>query len=67
MKGNGDREKDKVPSLFEKIHIHFRLKGPLNEGKVKRVKDLSMSTYCSVVKTPEKTPAITYSCQINDH
>jgi putative redox protein len=64
---DGEREKDKVPSLFEKIHVHFRLHGPLDEGKVKRAIDLSMRTYCSAVRTLEKTAIITYSYQITDH
>ena len=61
---DGKREKDKVPSLFEKIHIHFRLQGPLDESKVRRAIDLSMGTYCSVAKILGKTAVITYTHQI---
>lgn len=56
-----DREKDKVPSLFTKVHVHFILKGDLNENKVKRAVDLSMEKYCSVAKIMEKTAEITWS------
>jgi putative redox protein len=58
---DGDREKDKTPSLFEKVHVHFIITGNLDEKKVKRAIDLSMKTYCSVSKIIEKTALITYS------
>ena len=61
---DGEREKDKIPSLFENIHVHFILSGDLDEKKVKRAIDLSMNTYCSVTKTLEKTAKITYSHEI---
>lgn len=61
---DGEREKDKIPSLFQGIHIHFILQGKLDEKKVKRAVDLSMMTYCSVTKTLEKTAEITYSFEI---
>lgn len=57
---NAEREKDKTPSLFEKIHLHFFLKGNLDEKKVARAVKLSMETYCSVSKIVEKTAIITY-------
>ena len=61
---DGNREKDKTPSLFEDIHVHFILTGNLDEKKVKRAIDLSMNTYCSVSKIMEKTARITYSYEI---
>ena len=62
---NGEREKNRVPSLFETIHVHFRVSGKLDEGKVKRAIDLSMNKYCSVAKTLEKTAIVTYSFEVN--
>jgi putative redox protein len=61
---DGEREKDKIPSLFSDIHVHFVFKGKLDEKKVSRAVDLSMKSYCSVTKTLEKTAAITYSFEI---
>jgi putative redox protein len=63
---DGEREKDKTPSLFEKIHVHFILIGKLDEKKVKRAIDLSMKTYCSVSRIIEKTVLITYSHEIKN-
>lgn len=64
---DGIREKDKTPSLFEKIHVHFILTGKLDERKVKRAIELSMNTYCSASKIIEKTSQITYSHEIKDN
>jgi putative redox protein len=55
---------DKVPAVFEKIHIHYTLKGNLDKDKVQRAIDLSMNTYCSVSKMLEKTAAVTTSFEI---
>lgn len=63
---NGEREPDVVPSLFTDIHLHFKLSGNLEKDKVKRAVDLSMTKYCSVTKTLEKTAKITYSFEINN-
>lgn len=60
----GEREKDKVPSLFTDIHIHYKLFGDLNEDKVKRAINLSIEKYCSVSKTLEVTAKITTSYEI---
>ncbi len=62
----GDREPNKTPSLFEKIHIVFTLKGKLDENKVKRAIELSIKQYCSVAKILEKTADISYSYEIID-
>lgn len=60
-----EREKDKVPSLFTKIHLHYDLFGPLDEKKVERACSLSMEKYCSVAKLLEKTAEITWSYKIH--
>ena len=61
---DGEREKDKIPSLFEKIHVHFILSGQLDEKKAKRAIDLSTKIYCSASRIIEKTAHITYSYEI---
>ncbi len=59
-----EREKDKVPSLFTKIHIHFKLKGDLADEKVKRAVGLSIDKYCSVVKILEESAVVSSSYEI---
>lgn len=59
-----EREQDKVPSLFTDIHLHYILTGNLDEAKVKRAIDLSVTKYCSVVKIVEKTANVSSSYKI---
>jgi putative redox protein len=60
----GEREKDVIPSLFRKIHLHYTLKGDLDKGKVERAISLSTQKYCSVIKTLEHVAKITHSYSI---
>ncbi len=62
----GEREQGVEPSLFRDIHVHFTLKGNLDEDKVRKAVDLSMEKYCSVAKTLEKTATITYSFSVRN-
>ena len=61
---NGEREKDKTPSLFTDIHIVFDLYGDLDVDKAKRAVDMSMEKYCSVAKIVEKTAKITWGTNV---
>lgn len=49
---------------FKSIHLHFILKGDVDEGKLARAINLSLNKYCSVTKTLEKTAKITSSFEI---
>ena len=54
------------PSVFETIHINFKLIGDtLNDAKVLRAVKLSMDKYCSVSAILEKTAQITYAAFLN--
>jgi len=59
-----EREKDKVPSLFTDVHVHYKLTGDLDDAKVSRAVDLSFYKYCSVVKILEKTAKVSSSYEI---
>ncbi len=62
VKITGEREKDVVPALFRKIHLHFMVSGPdISPEKVARAIQLSLEKYCSVAKTLEPTAQITSS------
>ena len=64
---NANRQADVVPSLFEKIHVSFTITGVnLNENKVKRAVDLSMTKYCSVSKILEASAEISYDFKIEE-
>ncbi len=61
---DAEREKEKTPALFTDVHVHFILKGDLNEKKVERAIRMSMETYCSVTKILEKTANISWEYTI---
>ena len=48
---DGDREKDKEPSLWSNVHIRFELNGEIDPGKARKACELSMEKYCSVAAT----------------
>ena len=51
-------------SMYKSISMHFILTGELDEKKVKRALDLSITKYCSVSKALEKGSEILYSYEI---
>ncbi len=66
MTVEGERVTDPIPGPFRTVHVLFALTGAgLDPVKVRRAVDLSMKTYCSVVKTLEETATITYSVTVN--
>ncbi len=62
---DGDRQKVNTYSEFKKIHMHYKLVGDLDPGKVEKAIELSVGKYCSVSKILEKTSNITYSFEID--
>ena len=64
IKISGERVDSKVVKPFKSIHIHFVLKGALNEDKVSRAISLSVEKYCSVATSLDKNIDITYSHEI---
>lgn len=62
----GDREADKVPSLFQKIHLEFQFEGNnLEDKSLLRAVELSMTKYCSVALTLNKSAELVYSVKKN--
>ncbi|MEQ9309743.1 MAG: OsmC family protein [Balneolaceae bacterium] len=64
-----DADKQKVDgsySEFKSIHMHFILSGNLDEKKVQRALDLSITKYCSVSKALEKGSEISYDFSIEN-
>ena len=57
----GHRQEGVEPSLFETIHVTYKLKGGFTDDSAQRAVDLSMQKYCSVAKTLEKTAKISWS------
>ncbi|WP_229370311.1 OsmC family protein [Fibrivirga algicola] len=57
----GQREAGATPAPFNSIHIEYRLKGSLDEAKVRRAIDLSMDKYCSATAQLRPTADISWS------
>jgi putative redox protein len=64
IKVTAEREAGAVPSLFKRIHVHFALRGPLEEERVGKAVLLSMDKYCSVAAILYKTATITHSFEV---
>lgn len=47
----GEREKDKTPALWEKVHVRFVIGGGVNQEKAEYAAKLSIEKYCSVAET----------------
>jgi putative redox protein len=47
----GQREKDKIPSLWKSVDITFELYGNIDMEKAKKAGALSMEKHCSVAET----------------
>ncbi len=63
---DAERETGKEPALWEKVEIHFQLKGNIDKEKADRAVALSVEKYCSVAKTLELAGAkITYKVSVN--
>lgn len=61
----GDKPDGVAPSLFESVHVTFRVDGEVDADRVRRAVDLSLGKYCSVSKTLEPTAEITASYVVN--
>ena len=53
-----------APYQFTHLHLHYKLKGPLNQQKVERAIRLSEDKYCSVLNTLKPTVEITNDFEI---
>ncbi len=61
----GERAVNEVPAVFKKIHMHFILKGDLDEAKVKKAIGMSVDKYCSVARMVEKVAEISWGFEIH--
>jgi putative redox protein len=52
---DGERQHGVEPSLWEKVHLLFELKGDLDAGKAARAVELSISKYCSVARNTSQS------------
>jgi len=62
----GQREKGKVPALWEKVHVTFQLWGAIDHDKAMHAIALSIDKYCSVAETLRRAGCrLTWSLELN--
>ena len=62
----GYREKDKIPSLWESIHVVFEFTGDIDADKAIRACALSIDKYCSVAETLRRSGTkLTWQMKLN--
>jgi len=61
---SGERSEEH-PRVYTEVHLHYKIYGDLEDGKVKRAIELSQEKYCSVAAQLRKGGTeITYSYEI---
>jgi putative redox protein len=52
------------PSTFTRIHLHFKLRGPVSPERLERAIQLSIEKYCSVISTIRSDTPVTTDYEI---
>lgn len=61
----GEREPGATPSLYQMVHVHFKLFGDIDQDKAEKAVTLSVEKYCSVAETLRRAGAkVTYDFEI---
>ena len=63
VEGSAERDQENTPSVFRKIHSHYKIYGNIKESKVKKACKLSLD-YCSVLKMLEDSAEISHSFEV---
>ena len=63
VEATAERDQENTPSVFRKIHLHYKVFGNIKDSKVKKACKLSLD-YCSVAKMLEVTAEITHSFEV---
>ena len=48
---SGEREENRIPSLWKKIDMHFEISGDIDIAKANHAVSISIEKYCSVAET----------------
>jgi len=55
---------DAVPSVFESIHLHYKIYGKVKETKARKAVEMSMEKYCSVSIMLQKGVTMSHSFEV---
>jgi putative redox protein len=61
-----ERATDEIPAVFKKISLHYIVTGEVKKEKLEQAVELSVTTYCSVLKMLEKTADIIFTASIKN-
>lgn len=61
-----ERATDETPAVFKKIHLHYIVSGDVKKEKLDRAVELSVKSYCSVLKMLEKSVDIIFTASIKN-
>lgn len=61
-----ERATDETPAVFKKIHLHYIVSGNVKKEKLDRAVELSVKSYCSVLKMLEKSVDIIFTASIKN-
>lgn len=64
VEASGQREKKGASTPFSRIHLHYLIKGSVNEGKLAVLVKLAAEKYCSVAATLSSDVAITHEVEL---
>ncbi len=64
MDAEAQRAEDKVPRIFNHIHLHYVFYGEVKPEKAARAIDMSVNRYCTVSKMIDRVARITTSFDI---
>ncbi len=62
---DASRREDETPAIFNEILVTYIFKGDLDETKIQKAIDLSVTKYCSVSKILEKSAVLKFNYKLN--
>lgn len=57
---------DQTPAVFTKIHLHYIVSGDIKKEKLDKAVEMSVKSYCSVLKMLEKSVDIIFTASIKN-
>lgn len=60
----GFRTPGKIPNVFERIHLHFKLYGKVDPAKAEKAITMSIEKYCPISKMIDQVTKITHTFEI---
>ena len=66
VKVEAERETETIPAVFKKINLHYIVYGDVKKEKLDKAVEMSVKTYCSVIKMLEKSVDIIFTSEVKN-